>query len=69
VPAEDVAQAEKYRAALTGQFSQGSDVQFKVRNEKGISVVDIKSIPMAEMGTLILALMNHVPGNGPRREE
>ncbi len=35
VPAEYVAQAEKYRAALKGQFSQGSDVNLKVRNEKG----------------------------------
>jgi hypothetical protein len=68
VPAEDVAQAEKYRAALQGQFSQGSDVQLKVRNEKGNSVVDIKSVPIAEMGTLILSLMDHVPpSSGPRR--
>jgi hypothetical protein len=68
VPAEDVAQAEKYRAALQGQFSQGSNVQLKVRNEKGSSVVDIKSIPLAEMGALILALLDHVPpGSQPRR--
>jgi len=70
VPAEDVAQAEKYRAALKGQFSQGSDVQLKVRNEKGNSVLDIKSVPMAEVGTLILALMDHVPpGSQLRRKE
>jgi len=67
VPAEDVAQAEKYRAALKGQFSQGSDVKLKVRNEKGNSVLDIKSIPMAEMETLILALMDHLPPGSPLR--
>ncbi|HEX8702117.1 MAG TPA: hypothetical protein VF815_25020 [Myxococcaceae bacterium] len=65
VPAEDLAQAEKYRAALQGQFSQGSDVQLKVRNKKGNSVLTIEDIPMAEVGTLLLALMDHVP---PGRE-
>jgi len=70
VPAEDVALANKYRAALTGQFSQGSDVELKVRNEKGNSVLDIKSVPMAEVGTLLLALMDHVPpGSQLRRKQ
>jgi len=61
VPAEDVALAEQYRAALQGQFPQGSNVQVQVRNEKGSSVLDFKSIPVARVGTLILALMDHVP--------
>ena len=70
VPAEDVAQAEKYRTALKGQFPQGSNVQVQVRNEKGSSVLDFKSIPVAQVGTLILALMDHVPqGSEPRRAE
>ncbi len=61
VPAEDVALAEQYRTALKGQFPQGSNVQVLVRNEKGHSVLDFKSIPVAEVGTLLLALMDHVP--------
>ncbi|HLL03308.1 MAG TPA: hypothetical protein VK539_22185 [Myxococcaceae bacterium] len=70
VPAEDVAQAEKYRTALKGQFPQGSNVQVQVRNEKGNSVLDFKSIPVAQVGTLILALMDHVPpGSELRRTE
>jgi hypothetical protein len=70
VPAEDVAQVDKYRAALKGQFSQGSDVQLKVRNKKGNSVVTIQDIPIAEFGTLVQALMDHLPpGSQPRREE
>lgn len=70
VPTEDVALAEQYRAALTGQFPQGSNVQVLVRNEKGNSVLDFKSIPVAQVGTLILALMDHVPPSGdPRRAE
>jgi hypothetical protein len=40
-----------------------------VRNGKGISVLDIKSIPMAEVGTLILALMDPVSGSQLRRAE
>jgi len=41
-----------------------------VRNEKGSSVLDFKSVPVAEVGTLILALMDHVPpGSEPRRVE
>jgi hypothetical protein len=68
--AEDVALANQYRTALTGQFSQASDVQVLVRNEKGSSVLDIKSIPIAEVGTLFLALMDHVPpGSELRRAE
>jgi hypothetical protein len=52
------------------KFSQGSDVQLKVRNKKGNPVLDIKSIPMSEVGTLPLALMEHVPpGSGQRRPE
>ena len=70
VPAEDVAQADVYREALKGQFPQGSHVQVLVRNEKGSSVVDFKSVPLAEVGTLILALMDHVPpGSALRRRE
>jgi hypothetical protein len=70
VPAEDVALATQYRTALQGQFTQGSNVQVLVRNEKGNSVLDFKSIPVAEVGTLLLALMDHVPlGSGPRRAE
>jgi hypothetical protein len=70
VPAEDVALVDKYRAALTGQFSQGSDVQLEVRNRKGNSVLDIKSIPLTEVGALLLALMDHVPPSSePRQEE
>jgi hypothetical protein len=70
VPAEDVALAEQYRTALQGQFPQGSNVQVLVRNEKGSSVLDFKSIPVAEVGTLILALMDHVtPGNEPRKAQ
>lgn len=70
VPAEDVAQAEKYRTALKGQFPQGNNVQVQVRNEKGNSVLDFKSIPIAQVGTLILALMDHVPpGSEPRQAE
>ena len=70
VPAEDVAQAEKYRAALKGQFTQGSNVQVQVRNEKGNSVLDFMSVPMAEVGALILALMDHLPpGSELRRAE
>jgi hypothetical protein len=61
VPAEDVAQAEKYRAALKGQFSQGSDVKLKVHNLKGTSVLDIQNIPMTEVGTMLEALRDHVP--------
>jgi hypothetical protein len=61
VPAEDVALADKYRTALKGQFTQGSDVQLKVRNAKGNSVLDIKNIPIAEVATLILTLMDHLP--------
>jgi hypothetical protein len=68
VPAEDVAQAEQYREALKGQFPQGSNVQVQVRNEKGNSVLDFKSIPVAEVGTLILALMDHVPPGSPLRQ-
>jgi len=70
VPAEDVALADQYRTALKGQFSQGSVVQVLVRNEKGSSVLDFKSIPVAEVGTLIMALMDHVPpGSELRRVE
>ncbi|HEX8700715.1 MAG TPA: hypothetical protein VF815_17825 [Myxococcaceae bacterium] len=70
VPAEDVAQVDTYRAALTGQFSQGSDVQLKVRNKKGNSVVDIQNIPLAEFDTLILTLVDYLPpGSQPRRED
>jgi hypothetical protein len=70
VPAEDVAQADQYRTALKGQFPQGSNVQVLVRNEKGNSVLDFKSIPVAEVGTLLLALMDHVPpGSELRRAE
>jgi hypothetical protein len=61
VPAEDVALADQYRDALKGQFTQGSHVQVVVRNEKGSSVVDFKSVPLAEVATLILALMDHLP--------
>jgi hypothetical protein len=61
VPAEDVALADQYRTALKGQFTQGSNVQVLVRNEKGNSVLDFKSVPVAEVGTLLLALMDHVP--------
>ena len=70
VPAEDVAQVEKYRAALKGQFTHGSDVQVKVHNKKGNSVFDIQNIPVAEVETLILALMDHLPpGSKLRRTE
>jgi hypothetical protein len=70
VPAEDVALADQYREALKGQFPQGSNVQVLVRNEKGSSVLDIKSIPLAEVGTMILALMDHLPpGSELRRGE
>jgi hypothetical protein len=65
VPAQDVALVDAYREALQGQFPQGSHVQVLVRNEKGSSVVDFKSVPVGEVGTLILALMDHVP---PGRE-
>jgi len=60
-PAEDVALADQYWEALKGQFTQGSNVQVLVRNEKGSSVLDFKSVPVAEAGTLSLALMDHVP--------
>jgi hypothetical protein len=67
VPAEDVALADQYRKALTGQFTQGSNVLVVVRNEKGSSVVDFKSVPLAQVATLILALMDHLPpGSEPR---
>ncbi len=70
VPAEDVALADQYREALKGQFTQGSNVQVLVRNEKGSSVLDFKSVPVGEVGTLLLALMDHVPpGSELRRGE
>ena len=58
---------KKYRTALKGQFTQGSNVQLQVRNEKGNSVLDFKSVPIEEVGTLILALMDHVPPSGGLR--
>ena len=67
VPAQDVALADQYREALKGQFTQGSHIQVLVRNEKGSSVVDFKSVPVGEVGTLILALMDHVPAGGELR--
>jgi hypothetical protein len=70
VPAEDVALADVYREVLKGQFPQASHVQLVVRNEKGTSVLDFKSVPLAEVGTLILALMDHLPpGSDLRRGE
>jgi hypothetical protein len=68
VSAENVAQVDKYQAALQGQFSLGSDVRLKVRNQQGNSMLDIKSIPLAEVGTLILALMDHVPPSSQLRQ-
>jgi hypothetical protein len=42
----------------------------QVRNKKGTSVIDIQNIPIAEMGTLLLGLMEHVPpGSELRRAE
>lgn len=70
VPAEDVAQAEQYRKALEGQFPTGSDVKVAVRNEKGNTVYDFKSVPKGHVGTMILSLMDHVPEGGePQRTE
>jgi len=36
-------------------------------NEKGNSVLDFKSVPVAEVATLILALMDYLPAGGELR--
>jgi hypothetical protein len=69
VPAEDVAQAAQYQKAVNSHMPTGVNVKLKVRNEKGKSVLDITSLPMEDVETLIEALMSQLPSKGKERKE
>ncbi|HYH99721.1 hypothetical protein [Hyalangium sp.] len=70
LPAEDLALAEQYQAAVTSRFPKGVLVKVQVRNQKGKAVLDFKGIPVNDVGMLVevlkaqLALMSQA-----RREQ
>ncbi|WP_224371652.1 hypothetical protein [Hyalangium versicolor] len=64
LPEEDLALANQYQEALSGQFPKGVVVKTLVRNEKGSAVLDITSIPVRQVPTLLNALAAVVPPEG-----
>ena len=64
LPEEDLALATQYQEALSGQFPKGVVVKTLVRNEKGLAVLDITSIPVRQVPTLLKALAAVVPPEG-----
>jgi hypothetical protein len=67
-PAEQVALVDRYRAAVTGRFPQGTPIRVQLRDHDGEVVVDFKGIPVAKVDLLTEALLdqlypaNEVPG-------
>lgn len=61
LPAEDLAQAERYREAVTGSLPKGTSLAVQVRNHKGKAVLDFKGIPLTQVGQLAQARRARVP--------
>ena len=63
LPAEAEARAEQYSEAVAGRFPKGQGTRVKValRNQKGKAVLDIKGIPLEQVGQLAEALAGELP--------
>jgi hypothetical protein len=63
LPPEAEARAEQYSEAVAGRFpkGQGTRVTVALRNQKGKAVLDIKGIPLEQVGQLAEALVGELP--------
>jgi hypothetical protein len=59
-PAEQVALVDRYRAAVTGRFPQGTAIRVQLRDHEGEVVVDFKGIPVMKVDLLTEALLDQL---------
>jgi hypothetical protein len=51
-PAEHVAIVDRYRAAITSRFPQGTPIRVQMRDHKGEAVVNIDGVPVTQLDLL-----------------
>jgi hypothetical protein len=68
LPADVLALADQYRAAVTSRFHQGGRIQVQVRNQKGKVVFDFKGIPVEQVSQLGAVLTGEPPPAAPVEE-
>jgi hypothetical protein len=59
-PADQVALVDRYRAAVTSRFPQGTPIRVQLRDHQGEVVVDFKGIPVAKVDLLTEALLDQL---------